>query len=77
MIGALKKVLRPFMPKRKVWKLKDATRVGFEDEFHRVAHAVGQITNVKDLWKSTKDNLLGSSAATCGWTREPPRHRVI
>lgn len=54
----------------------DTIRVDFENEFQRLAQGVGQITSVKDLWKSIKEALLASSDATCGWTREPPRYRV-
>ena len=41
----------------------------FENEFQRLAQAVGQITSVKDPWILINEDLLASLDATCGWTR--------
>ena len=58
-ICAMIEFVKPFVPKRKVSKLKeDATRVDFENEFQRLARAGGQITSDEDIWKSIKEDFL-------------------
>lgn len=77
MVFAVKEVVKLFVLKRKVWKLKeDATRVDFENEFQRLTHSVGPITSIEGLWKSIKEDLLISSDVICGWTRGPSKRWV-
>ena len=74
-VHLVKEVKKPFVPKRKVWKLKDNnTKAEFEDEFRM--KSVDKEGSVEDLWGSLKEDLLASSDTTCGWTKGPPRHKV-
>ena len=72
-----KEVRQPFIPKRKVWKLKErVTEENFVAEIENVTQRVNVEGNVEDLWKSMKEDLLTATDITCGWTKGPPRHRV-
>ena len=74
---AVKEVKKPFVPKRKVWRLnEDTTRNEFENEFQILAQVSGQKTVIEDIWKSIKEDLLASSNTACGGTKEPPRHTL-
>ena len=67
MICAVKEIKKPFVPKRKVWRLnEDTTRVEFKNEFQRLAQVSGQKTGFEDIWKSIKEELLASSNTACG-----------
>ena len=58
MMCAVKEVMKPCVPKGKVQKLKyDATRVDSENEFQKLAQAVGHIASLEDLWKSIKEDI--------------------
>ena len=76
-IKATKEAKKPFIPKRRVWKLKDAT---VREEF--LTGIRGQVSDtcpngsVEDLWYSLKDSLLKVSDKVCGWTSKPPRHHI-
>ena len=77
MICAVKEVKKSFVPKRKVWRLNEIkTRAEFENEFQRLAQVSSQKTDVEDIWKSIKKDLLASSYTVFGWTKEQPRHSV-
>ena len=72
----VKEVKKPFVPKRKVWRLnEDINTVEFKKEFQRLAQVSSQKTDV-GIWKSIKEDLLASSDTACGWTKGPPNHRV-
>ena len=75
-ICAVKEVKKPFVPKRKVWRLnEDTNTVEFKKEFQRLAQVSSQKTDV-GIWKSIKEDLLASSDTACVWTKGPPNHRV-
>lgn len=76
-VGLVRGVKKPFVPKRKVWKLRDgASRLDFQREFRDRFQENDREASVDNLWKLLKVDLLASSDATCGWTRGRPRHRV-
>ena len=71
-----KEVRRPFVPKRKVWKLKERdTQENFAAEFNATQGLLAG-ENVENLWKSIKEDLVKAADRTCGWSKGPPRHRV-
>ncbi len=77
LVRAVKEVRKPFIPKRKVWRLKeDEIRQKFVRTFRVKPQRKGQDASIEDLWDSLKDDLLATSDAVCGWTKGPPRHRV-
>ena len=62
MICAVKEVNKPFVPKKENWKLNEyTTRVKCENQFQRLAQVSAQKTGTEDIWKSIKEDLLGSS----------------
>ena len=69
---------KPFVTKRKVWKLKEQVVIEeFQNTFkNKCESSSGQDSNVEQLWSSLKDDLLGSTELTCGWTKGAARHRV-
>ena len=74
----VKEVKKRYVPRRRVWKLKDpALRADFENELHRKTGVDNsEVATVEDLWLSLKEDLLASSDQTCGWTKGAARHRV-
>ena len=72
-----KKKKKSFVPKRKVWRLKEnVTRTEFEKAFLEKSGQPFAEATVEDLWTLLKNDLLEISNATCGWTKGPPRHKV-
>ena len=66
-IKATKEAKKSFIPKRRVWKLKDVT---VREEF--LTETRGQVSDtfpngtVEDLWYSLKNSLLKASDKVCG-----------
>ena len=68
---------KPFVPKRKVWLLKEQQeKESFVTEFNEASTNRNENGSVEDLWNSLKVDLLGAADRTCGWTSGPPRHQV-
>ena len=74
MIGAVKKVEKSFTPKRKVWKLKNATRVdlkmSFRDQFMQLVKLPMLKTFGNRLRRTYRHLQL------LWLNKGPPRHRV-
>ena len=69
---------RSYMPRRKIWKLRNPeTQRSFYEELN--AQLAGNEVNggVNEQFSVLKDNLLKATDRVCGWTRGPPRHKVV
>ena len=76
-VDKVKMARKPFVPKRKVWKLKEeATKVEFLNKFRSKSEELNNRVSVNDIWNSIKSDLLESSDEVCGKTKGPPRHKV-
>lgn len=64
---------RPFIPKRRVWKLKDPiVSADFEEEFTKYVdeNVNTEECNPNNLWEGIKRALLLTTEKVCGWTRK-------
>ena len=65
---------RPFVPRRKIWKLKDL-EIGdsfythFTQNLDKIDEADRRNENVESKWATLKDCLLEASDSVCGWTK--------
>ena len=64
-----------YIPKRRVWKLRDeGNREAYREELRaRAATNTTESMEVGELYRVLKENLLGAADAVCGWTRGPPK----
>ena len=68
---------RPFVPRRKIWKLRDsAIRDEFCANFKQNLETVdNRKTDIESKWSLLKGCLLDASDNVCGWTKGPVRRR--
>ena len=70
---------RPFVPRRKIWKLKDSEiSDSFYTHFTQNLDKIDEADrngNVESKWATLKDCLLEASDSVCGWTKGPVRRR--
>ena len=76
-LGKLDLKRRVYVPKRKVWKLRNPETKGrFYDELSTLI-AENEISGgVNEQYTALKDNLLKATDLVCGWTRGQPKHAV-
>lgn len=76
-LGKLDLKRRVYVPRRKVWKLRNPEiKRRFYEEI-RTLTADNEINEgVNEQYTALKDNLLKATDLVCGWTRGPPRRRV-
>ena len=68
---------RPYVPKLKVWKLKDPdSREKFATSVTNQYETEGQTDGVQPKWSQLKRLLHSSTEAECGWTKKPRKKRV-
>ena len=59
MTCVVKKAKKPFVPKRKVWKVnEDKTRVEFENVSQRLSQGSGQKTGAEDIYELINQLLI-------------------
>jgi len=75
-IEGMRKSKRKFVPRLRVWKLKDKN-VGstFMEKVKLDTNRVSEATKVNAKWEVIKDVCLKATEETCGWTKGPPRHK--
>ena len=64
---------RPFVPKRRVWKLKDpSVSAAFEEEFCKYTDEIVNTDECtpNNLWGVIKSAMLSTTEKVCGWTRK-------
>ena len=77
MVDSVKKSRNHFLPKRKVWKLRENLhKSDFENRFKNRSEETESGGSVEELWEKLKVDLLGCCDEVCGWTKGPPRHKV-
>ena len=77
LMGPIKNYRKIFVPKRKVWRLQETSiRNEFVSHFRDKSSTIDKSGNVESMWKSLEADLLESADTVCGWTKDPPRHRV-
>ena len=75
-IRSTKKSKRKFVPKLKVWRLKEETvGIRFAELVEAGASNVSDAVGVNNKWVGMKNVCLSAAAEVCGWTKGPPRHR--
>ena len=71
-----KKKIVKFIPKHRVWKLKDEETARLFT--HEMAARNGKVTKADDIqntWLLMKEAWLKGSKQVCGMTKGPPRHK--
>ena len=69
-----KKIVR-FVPKSRVWKLKDEETVRFTREMATRNDDVTKADDVQKKWLLMKETWLKGSKQECVLTKGPPRHK--
>ena len=75
-VKSVKEVKRPFVARRKVWKLKKVVaREDFSAAVKQKLESLDKGTRVEDQWSALKSCLLDASDRVCGWTKGQVRRR--
>ena len=62
---------RPFVPRRRVWKLNDGSVAAtFAEEFSKIMNDKNSSSDPETLWNDLRNALLKASDKVCGWTRK-------
>ena len=62
---------RPFVPRRRVWKLNDDTvAASFAEEFSKIVNSENCEKDPDALWQDLRDALLKATDKVCGWTKK-------
>ena len=68
------RITRPFVPRLKIWKLRERNvRQAFEEEVRRRDMEVVNATNLNEKWIAMKKVWLEVTEQTCGRTKGPPQ----
>ena len=72
-----KEVKKPYVPRLKVWKLKDAdTKEEFVSAIEEQSLADDTVNGVDECWEKLKRILLGATEKVCGRTKGPTQRKV-
>lgn len=75
-IPRTKRSNKTFVPRLKVWKLKDDNE---KERFAEAAAArsadIKEVNDVNKKWDMMKETLLKAAEEVCGWTKGLPRHK--
>ena len=67
---SVKKVKRPYVPRRKIWKLKEvATKKEFSANIKQNLETKKSGTKVEDKWTCLEECLLEASDRVCRWSK--------
>jgi hypothetical protein len=75
-IQGKRKTKRKFVPKLRVWKLKESSeRARFADLLKAKSNEISETAGVDGKWTSMRNIWLNATEEVCGWTKGPARHK--